>query len=58
LNMRNRLALHALKLFLGLLNASLSSAQGAGPLVLEKEIALPEVEGRIDHFSVDVPLQR
>ena len=45
-------------LFLGLLNASLSLAQGAGPLVLEKEIALPGVEGRIDHFSVDVPNQR
>jgi hypothetical protein len=58
LNMRNRLPLHALTLFLGLLNASLSLAQGAGPLVLEKEIALPGVEGRIDHFSVDVPNQR
>jgi DNA-binding beta-propeller fold protein YncE len=58
LNMRNRLSLHALTLFLGLLNASLSLAQGAGPLVLEKEIALPGVEGRIDHFSVDVPNQR
>ena len=56
--MRNRLPLHALTLFLGLLNASLSLAQGAGPLVLEKEIALPGVEGRIDHFSVDVPNQR
>src|SRR3984893_5254572 len=44
-------------LLLGLLNASLSLAQGAGPLVLEKEIALPGVEGRIDHFSVDVPNQ-
>src|SRR6478736_4509186 len=56
--MRNRLPLHALTLFLRLLNASLSLAQGAGPLVLEKEIALPGVEGRIDHFSVDVPNQR
>ena len=45
-------------LFLGLLNALLSLAQGAGPLVLEKEIVLPGVEGRIDHFSVDVPNQR
>jgi hypothetical protein len=58
LNMRNRLSLHSLALFLGLLNASLSLAQGAGPLVLEKEIALPGVEGRIDHFPVDVPNQR
>jgi hypothetical protein len=56
--MRNRLPLYALMLFLGLLDASLSLAQGAGPLVLEKEIALPDVEGRIDHFSVDVPNQR
>jgi hypothetical protein len=56
--MRNRLPLHTLMLILGLLNASLSLAQGAGPLVLEKEIALPGVEGRIDHFSVDVPNQR
>ena len=32
--------------------------QSAGPLVLEKEIALPGVEGRIDHFSVDIPNQR
>jgi hypothetical protein len=58
LNMRNRLSLHALTLCLGLMNASFSLGQGAGPLVLEKEIALPGVEGRIDHFSVDVPNQR
>ena len=45
-------------LCLGLLNASFSLGQGAGALVLEKEIALPGVEGRIDHFSVDVPNQR
>ena len=43
---------------MGLLNASFSLAQGAGALVLEKEIALPGVEGRIDHFSVDIPNQR
>jgi DNA-binding beta-propeller fold protein YncE len=58
LSMRNRLSLHAMTLFLELLNASLCLAQGAGPLVLQKEIALPGVEGRIDHFSVDVPNQR
>jgi DNA-binding beta-propeller fold protein YncE len=56
--MRNRLLLHALTLFLGLLNASFSLAEGAGPLVLEKEITLPGTEGRIDHFSVDIPNQR
>jgi DNA-binding beta-propeller fold protein YncE len=50
--------MHALTFCLGLLNASLSLGQGAGALVLEKEIALPGVEGRIDHFTVDVPNQR
>jgi DNA-binding beta-propeller fold protein YncE len=45
-------------LCVGFLNASFSLGQGAGALVLEKEIALPGVEGRIDHFSVDVPNQR
>ncbi len=57
-NILNRLSLHGLTLCLGFLNASFSLAQGAGPLVLEKEVALPRVEGRIDHFSVDVPNQR
>jgi DNA-binding beta-propeller fold protein YncE len=57
LNLRHRLS-YALTLFLGLPNASFSLAQGAGPLVLEREIALSGVEGRIDHFSVDVPNQR
>src|ERR1700741_4080359 len=33
-------------------------AQDASPLHLEKEIPLPGVEGRIDHFSVDVLGQR
>ena len=58
MNIRNRLSLRGLTLCLGLLNASFSLGQGAGALVLEKEIALPGVEGRIDHFSVDVPNQR
>ena len=48
---------------LGLLSATivaLSSvyAQNTSPLHLEKEIPLPGVEGRIDHFSVDVLGQR
>jgi DNA-binding beta-propeller fold protein YncE len=48
---------------LGLLAATivaLSSAyaQNTSPLHLEKEIPLPGVEGRIDHFSVDVPGER
>jgi hypothetical protein len=45
-------------LLLGLLSAVLSMGQDVGPLLLEKEIALPGVEGRIDHFSVDVSGQR
>ena len=49
--------------FLGLLAATsvaLSSvyAQKTSPLHLEKEIPLPDVEGRIDHFCADVPGQR
>ena len=56
--MRNRLSLHALTLCLGLLNASFSRVKAPEALVLEKEIALLGVEGRIDHFSVDVPNQR
>ena len=48
---------------LGLLAATivaLSSvnAQNTSALHLEKEILLPGVEGRIDHFSADVPGQR
>src|SRR5215471_2791412 len=48
---------------LGLLAApivALSSAyaQNTSPLHLEKEIPLPGVEGRIDHFSADVQGQR
>ena len=58
LNIRNRLSLHALTLCLGILNASFSLGQGAEALVLKKEIALPGVEGRIDHFSVYVSNQR
>ncbi len=45
-------------LLLALLSAALSMGQNVGPLLLEKEIVLPGVEGRIDHFSVDVPGQR
>ena len=33
-------------------------AQNTSPLRLEKEIPLPGVEGRIDHFTVDVQDQR
>ena len=47
-----------LTVLLGLLSAVLSMGQDVGTLLLEKEIALPGVEGRIDHFSVDVPGKR
>jgi hypothetical protein len=56
--MRNRFLVREMTLLLGLVNAVLSMGQEVGPLLLEKEIALPGVEGRIDHFSVDAPGQR
>jgi hypothetical protein len=56
--MRIRFLVRELTLLLGLLSAVLSMGQDVGPLLLEKEIALPGVEGRIDHFSVNVPGQR
>ena len=58
LNMRIRFLLRQLTLLLGLPSAVLSMGQDVGPLLLEKEIALPGVEGRIDHFSGDVPGER
>src|SRR5690242_11665382 len=39
-------------------SAVVSSAQAAPPLRLEKSIEMPEVQGRIDHLSVDVKGQR
>ena len=47
-----------LTVLLGFLNAVLSLGQDVETLALEKEIALPGVEGRIDHFSVDIPGER
>src|ERR1700745_550439 len=38
--------------------APLASAQANAPLKLEQTIPLPEVEGRIDHMSIDVAGQR
>src|SRR6266576_1053091 len=38
--------------------AALASGQASQPLRLEKTIELPEVQGRIDHLSVDVKGQR
>src|SRR6516225_8287724 len=47
-----------LALVLSFLTAVLVSAQAAQPLNLEKTIELPNVQGRIDHMSVDVKGQR
>jgi YVTN family beta-propeller protein len=41
-----------------LFSVSLAEAQGTQSLRLEKTIELPEVQGRIDHMSVDVKGQR
>ncbi len=43
---------------LALLRAVSASGEDPGSLRLEKEIPLPGVEGRIDHFSADVAGQR
>src|SRR5438093_3291821 len=41
-----------------LFSATLVRAQSTDPLKLEKEIELPDVQGRIDHMSIDVKGQR
>lgn len=41
-----------------LLSATLVRAQSTEPLKLEKTIELPDVQGRIDHMSIDVKGQR
>jgi hypothetical protein len=56
--MRIRFLLREMTLLLAVLSAVSSMGQDVRPLLLEKEIPLPGVEGRIDHFSVDVPGQR
>lgn len=45
-------------LLISLLSVISASAGDGGPLHLEKEILLPGVRGRIDHFSADVPGRR
>jgi hypothetical protein len=50
--MRIRLLVREMTLLLALLSAALSMGQDVGTLLLEKEIVLPGVEGRIGHFSV------
>jgi DNA-binding beta-propeller fold protein YncE len=58
LNMRIRFLLRDFIVLLAFLSAVLASGEDSGPLRLEKEIPLPGVEGRIDHFSADVAGQR
>ena len=50
--------LQLLNSFILLLNVISAEAKDLGPLRLEKEIPLPGVEGRIDHFSADEAGQR
>jgi DNA-binding beta-propeller fold protein YncE len=56
--MRIRFLLGTMVFLLALLRAVSASAEDPGSLRLEKEIPLPGVEGRIDHFSADVAGQR
>jgi hypothetical protein len=56
--MRIRFLLGITAFLLVLLSAIPGSAEKPGPLRLEKEIPLPGVEGRIDHFSADEAGQR
>ena len=58
LKMRIRFLLRGITFLLALPIAVLCKGEVAGTLQLEKEIPLPGVEGRIDHFSADVPRQR
>ena len=51
--MRIRFLLGNIAFLLVLLSAVSTRGEDAGPLRLEKEIPLPSVEGRIDHFSAD-----
>jgi DNA-binding beta-propeller fold protein YncE len=56
--MRIRFLLGNIALLVVLLSAISADAEDPGPLRLEKEIPLPGVEGRIDHFSADEAGQR
>jgi hypothetical protein len=58
LNMRIRSLLGNLVFLLVLLSVVSAIGEDPGPLRLEKEIPLPSVEGRIDHFSADDTGQR
>jgi hypothetical protein len=41
-----------------LASATLAIGQAAAPLKLEQTIELPDVQGRIDHMSIDIAGQR
>jgi DNA-binding beta-propeller fold protein YncE len=53
MKMRIRVLLGAIVFVLAALTAVSAIGEDSGPLRLEKEIPLPGVEGRIDHFSAD-----
>jgi hypothetical protein len=56
---QQRAALHAIRSFVVLLaSLNIASAQSSEVLSLDAHIPLPDVKGRIDHFSVDVRDQR
>jgi DNA-binding beta-propeller fold protein YncE len=54
--MIEKLVVNALVILFG--SAMLASAQAAQPLRLENTIELPDVQGRIDHMSIDVKGER
>src|SRR3954470_17950353 len=54
--MIGRLLIRALMIFLS--SAILASGQAAQPLHLENTIELPDVQGRIDHMSIDLKGER
>jgi hypothetical protein len=58
LKMRIQFLLRDIILLLAFLSAVSASGEDSGRLHLEKEIPLPGVEGRIDHFSADEAGQR
>jgi DNA-binding beta-propeller fold protein YncE len=58
LNMQVRFTLRDIAFLIALVSAVSASGADAGALRLEKEILLPTVEGRIDHFAADESGQR
>jgi len=58
MNLRIQFLLRNIAFLVALPTAVSASSEDPGPLRLEKEIPLPGVEGRIDHFSADETGQR